>query len=140
MLKIFIYLNDVDESSGPFIYIPFSKYSSKWGGVFPQKPPRGCYPEIGEVEKIVPADAIRKMTGRAGTVIFCDTTGLHQGGYATGGERLMFTAGYYSQASAWPAQIKIPEKVEIKSEAQKFALQYNSNHITSRLWRRIKNK
>ena len=39
----------------------------------------------------VPKNDIRVCTGRAGTVVFCDTTTLHRGGYATKSERTMFT-------------------------------------------------
>ena len=139
MLKLFIYLNDVDEESGPFIYIPYSKYGLKWGHVFPQRPPRGFYPPEGAVEKIIPPDAIKYNTGRAGTVIFCDTTGLHKGGYALEKERVMFTAGYRSPVSAWYTDFKYPRNLEeeIKkanlNQKARFALKFNSTSYSTRL-------
>lgn len=99
--KVFIYLNDIDETSGPFIYVRKSNYGNKWRYLFPQKPPRGTYPPKGEVEKVVSLSDIISCTGEAGTVIFCDTSGLHKGGYATEKERIMFTAGYLTNASQW---------------------------------------
>lgn len=137
MLKLFIYLNDVDEDSGPFIYVPYSKYGLKWGGVFPQRPPRGYYPPKGAVEKVIPPDAIRLMTAPAGTMIFCDTTGLHKGGYATKKERIMFTAGYRSQVSAWHTDFKHPQNIEEEmnkkefNEKKRFAIEYNKTDFST---------
>ena len=139
MLKLFIYLNDVDDGAGPFIYIPYSKYGLKWGHVFPQKPPRGFYPPEGAVEKIIPPDAIKYNTGRAGTVIFCDTTGLHKGGYALEKERIMFTAGYRSTVSAWYTDFKYPRNLEEEmkkanlNQKARFALKFNSTPYSTRL-------
>lgn len=99
--KVFIYLNDVQENTGPFIYVLGSQDGGKYGKFFPQKkPPKGAYPPIGAVEARVHANDIKTYTGEAGTVIFVDTAGLHRGGYATEKERIMFTAGFLSNASA----------------------------------------
>lgn len=105
--KMFIYLNDVDETSGPFTYVKKSNYGNQWRYLFPQKPPHGTYPPQGEVEKVVSPSDIVSYTGRAGTVVFCDTSGLHKGGYATEKERIMFTAGYLTNASQWKKQYTI---------------------------------
>lgn len=94
MCKVFLYLVDVDEETGPFTYIPQSVYGKKWGNLFPQKPPEGSYPESGDIEKIIPQEEYRVMTGKAGTILFCDTSGFHRGGHATSKERLMFTVHY----------------------------------------------
>ncbi len=99
LCKMFIYLSDVTTENGPFTYVKESNYGNKYRGVFPQKPPSGIYPPPGEVEKRVnPAD-IQPCTGKAGTVIFADTSGLHGGGYVKAAHRVMFTAGYLPQKS-----------------------------------------
>lgn len=108
MCKIFIYLNDVDENSGPFIYVKGSHYSGKWGQLFRQKPPRGFYPPKGAVENIVPENDVVTAIGPAGTVILCDTSGLHKGGYAKSNERHMFTGGFFSASSLWPQKYDYP--------------------------------
>ena len=41
MCKMFLYLTDVDESSGPFTYIRSSHVEGKFGSFFPQRPPKG---------------------------------------------------------------------------------------------------
>ena len=66
--------------------------------------------------------------GKAGTMIFCDTAGIHRGGYATKNERIMFTAGYRTPASPWPVRYKLTDvaKKEIAelrlSEPVRYAL------------------
>ena len=92
--KVYIYLNDVDEDSGPFMYIPQSTSNKKWGVVFPQGVPRGGFIDIKEIDRVIPKEEQITITGKAGTVIFCDTTGLHRGGYSTNKSRIMSTFGY----------------------------------------------
>ncbi len=99
IVKVFIYLNDVDSTAGPFFHVNGSNYEGKYGRLFPQKPPEGFYPPEGAVEKAIAKEDIREMTGRAGTLMFCDTSGIHRGGYATAKERLMYTAFFASPSS-----------------------------------------
>ena len=112
MCKMFVYLNDVDENSGPFMYVAGSHYGGPWRRLAPQRPPKGYYPPRGLVEKVVPPENIKTFTGPACTVIFCDTSGLHKGGYAKSGQRIMFTAGYNSRASLKPVLYRQPSSSE----------------------------
>jgi hypothetical protein len=106
MCKMFIYLTDVDENSGPFIYVKQSTYGRKYGSYLPQRPPKGYYPVEGAVEKKVEGNDITVCTGKAGTVVFADTSGLHKGGYAKLNKRVMFTAGYCTRVSRAKIQYK----------------------------------
>lgn len=139
MIKLFLYLNDVDSESGPFIYIPYSTYGLRWGNFLSQRPPRGVYPNSGEIERHIPHDHVKVLTGKAGTLIFCNTTGFHKGGYATGKPRTMFTAGYRSQASAWLDQYKYPVNFGEESKrlnlapTQRYALEFNDNRLSTYL-------
>lgn len=108
LCKLFVYLSDVDETAGPFTYAARSHPEGKWAGVFPQDPPYGNYPPPGAVERLIPSSDIKAAMGLAGTMIFCDTTGLHKGGYATKKERLMFTAMYTSNGAMYPPQYHYP--------------------------------
>jgi len=137
LLKMFLYLTDVDVGSGPFMYVLRSSYGLKWGSLFPSRPPRGFYPDEKKLENIISKDEVKVCKGRAGTIIFCDTAGLHRGGYATGKERLMFTAGYYSPASPFAPLIRRPENFEKEGRAEKlpfvsrYALGQNFNPISA---------
>lgn len=108
MCKVFIYLNDVGSGSGPFHYVLGSQDGGRWRSLFPQRPSYGYYPPDGAVEQHIPVEDIKQCTGKAGAIVFCDTSGLHRGGYATESERLMFTAGYLTPASVWQIRYRPP--------------------------------
>ena len=113
--KIFIYLTDVlEKGAGPFMYVKGSQHGGKWRGLFPQRPPAGFYPPDGVLEKHISAEDIEVCLGKAGTVVFCDTSGLHKGGYSTTLPRIMFTAGFVSRASLHPVNYtRIAEEQKI---------------------------
>lgn len=113
MCKVFLYLSDVNETAGPFTYIRESQYGGRWRRKFPPRFPRGYYPPVGAVEKTIPNQYFKVCTARAGTIIFCDTSGLHRGGYATKKTRTMFTAGYSSLASPRPIQYSFPQNIHL---------------------------
>jgi hypothetical protein len=99
LLKAFLYLSDVDASSGPFEYVAGSQPGGRYHKVRPWKPMGyGRIPEE-DVKREVPGDAIRTFTAPGGTLIFCNTSGLHRGGFATGTPRILATATYCSPAS-----------------------------------------
>lgn len=110
MCKMFVYVNDVDETSGPFIYVQGSAPTSRgpYANLFPQRKPEGSYPPKEAVEAAVDPKDIRTFTGKAGTVLFCDTTGLHKGGHATQRARTMFTSFYTSDAWTEAHRYRIP--------------------------------
>ena len=104
--KVFLYLTDVGAQQGPFTYVKKSTRGNAYGALCRQKPPIGFYPDDGHVEKAVKREDIFEAMGKAGTIIFAETTGLHRGGYAISGERVMFTAGYRSRASVTPSKLR----------------------------------
>ena len=107
LCKVFLYLNDVDEGTGPFMYVRSSQEGGKWRHWYPQVGLRGgAIPSDADVQKYIPRADIIIGTARAGTLIFCDTSGLHRGGYATKNERIMFTAGYCTCANSWPTRFR----------------------------------
>jgi hypothetical protein len=57
------------------------------------------YPPPEEFEQRIPQDAVRTFTGPKGSVIFCDTSGFHRGGYATVKPREVFVYNYVSPAA-----------------------------------------
>ncbi|MSR78367.1 MAG: hypothetical protein EXS63_09135 [Candidatus Omnitrophica bacterium] len=103
LVKLFLYLTDVDQGAGPFYYIPGSHGQGPYGKVLPSKPPYSTYPQEGKVEKFFSKEQIRTCTGPAGTLIFCDTKGLHKGGHATENPRILFNAVYLTEG-AIPAE------------------------------------
>jgi len=99
LLKAFLYLRDVDEGAGPFEYVPESHPGGRFESVSPWRPMgNGRVPE-DEVARAVPAEQIRTFVASRGTIIFCNTSGLHRGGFATEKPRILATATYCSPAS-----------------------------------------
>jgi phytanoyl-CoA dioxygenase PhyH len=99
LLKVFLYLVDVDEEMGPFQYVagsqPGGPYADAWGW----QPLGQHYPTEEELEQRVPSSAVQTFTGPAGTLLFCNTAGFHRGGFSTTKPRVLATATYSSPAS-----------------------------------------
>lgn len=103
IVKVFVYLSDVDESAGPFTYAPGTHLKGSVRGEpryvldRPGGPKRSRDAEMAEV---VPEDRWVKAVGPAGTIIFADTRGYHCGGRARGRDRIMYIGMFASSASA----------------------------------------
>jgi hypothetical protein len=99
LLKAFLYLVDVDEGTGPFEYVPGSAPGGRYADAWPWRPLGENYPPDGELERRIPADGVRTFTGEKGTLLFCNTSGFHRGGFATTKPRVLATVTYSSPAS-----------------------------------------
>jgi hypothetical protein len=88
VVKVFAYFNDVDEEAGPFEYVPESAAGMKYGHLWPWDEGTD-YPPSEEVEGLIPESDRMLATGTAGTVIVCDTSGLHRGGYCRSKPRVL---------------------------------------------------
>ena len=99
LLKAFLYLVDVDESMGPFEYVPGSTGHGPYASVWPWRPLGDNYPSQSEFAERMPEASIQTFTAPAGTLIFCDTSGFHRGGLTTTKPRVLATVTYSSPAS-----------------------------------------
>ena len=99
LLKAFVYLSDVGTGHGPFEYVPGSQPGGRHHDVRPWVPMGYGRVDDADVAQSVPAEEIASFTGPKGTLILCNTSGLHRGGFATAGPRVLATATYCSPAS-----------------------------------------
>jgi hypothetical protein len=99
LLKVFLYLVDVDEEMGPFQYVPGSQPGGPYADAWPWEPLGHNYPTEAELEALIPSSSIRAFTAPKGTLIFCNTAGFHRGGFSTTSPRVLATATYSSPAS-----------------------------------------
>jgi hypothetical protein len=85
-LKFFVYLTDVDLTSGPHHYVPGSQRTA--ASLFARP--------IGHdyIDRTFGLDNIRPVTGPAGTAFMVDVNGIHAGPIPTRRPRLMLTVGY----------------------------------------------
>lgn len=114
LVKVFLYLNDVDERAGPFTYIKGTHGTGRWRHIFPYAPKKKSrHPDPDFIERTIPKEDIFTAIGKAGTMIFCDTSGIHRGGYATGRERVMYTSVYTTQGGFLPTRLEVPATLNI---------------------------
>ena len=99
LLKAFLYLVDVDEQTGPFEFVAGSARGRTAADFYPWYPGSPAYPPDREFDAAVDAADIKTFTARAGTLILCNTSGFHRGGFATSKPRVLATATYCSPAS-----------------------------------------
>jgi hypothetical protein len=124
-LKIFIYLNDVDENSGPHYYIEGTHIS----GSKPQEILNRGYKRISdkELELYYSAERFKNVTGKAGSIFAGDTKCWHKGSVVKSGYRLVLELEYTSSLFG-----SILPKINISNENTNF-IDYikNNQHYMS---------
>lgn len=85
-IKLFVYLTDVIDTSGPHVFVKGSQREAK---LLPIR----RYTDA-EVEQTFGADRVHKFTGPAGTNFLENTFGFHKGQMPTTGRRLLFQSQY----------------------------------------------
>jgi hypothetical protein len=97
IVKVFVYLSDVDQGAGPFTYAPGTHRK----GPVRQQPD---YLLEGDTKRstdaqmaaVVPCDHWVTCTGRRGTIVFADTKGYHKGGLSRERDRVLYACGFTS--------------------------------------------
>jgi hypothetical protein len=104
LVKVFLHLSDVTAGCGPLEYIPGSREGGPYAHLWPATTGGGGYgyPPQDLIETTVPAAERVTCTGPRGTLVFCDTSGLHRGGYCTAGPRVTAFWVYLTPASLYP--------------------------------------
>lgn len=102
ILKMFVYLTDVSEGSGPLIYARGTHVQ----GSIKSLPESFKDPETtarrsndAQMSAVVPKDRWITAVGPKGTVVFADTRGYHKGGLVREGDRVLYNCMFTSQAS-----------------------------------------
>ena len=126
LMKIFIYLDEVDANRGPFTYIPKSHPFGSRSAVNPQHAdPKRITDD--EMRAAIPAQDWVACTGPAGTTILADTVGFHRGGKPTIGNRILITFTYTSGTpfvkSALPTGRRAGLGLSVRFNATPFFLQ-----------------
>jgi hypothetical protein len=94
VVKVFLYLSDVDEDAGAFEYIRGSARGGHYGELWSWQADGEFYPPQDELARAVSSDDRLALTGPAGTMIFADTGGFHRGGFSRTKPRVLATATY----------------------------------------------
>jgi hypothetical protein len=103
ILKVIIYLNDVDQTTGPFQYLDDRQTQQ----IQQQFNYRHGYLKTPKVETLIPPQQWQSCTGSAGTVIIVDTARLlHRGKASTEQDRYALFYDYTSRSPKRPYYCK----------------------------------
>jgi hypothetical protein len=109
VVKVFVYYSDVDEEAGPFEYVCGSPSGGRYGHLWPwlNAVEQGVYPPQEELVAAVDPDDVLTATGPPGTMIFCDTSGFHRGGWARSRPRVLSYHAYVAPRANVKKRFKI---------------------------------
>jgi len=100
IVKVFVYFSDVDERSGALQYIKGTQHGGKNSEVLKSiKRNTSYYPEQSFVDAHFPKEDIIQAKAPKGTVMICDTRGLHRGGKCLDNERILGVLEYLDSGS-----------------------------------------
>ena len=104
MVKVYLYFSEIDESVGAMEYILGTSNALRGRGLeIGEWKAAGAnlYPSAEVVEQSFPAAQRFSCSGSVGTLLFCDTTGLHRGGISTSKPRIVATWTFVTPASRY---------------------------------------
>jgi hypothetical protein len=93
LVKVFIYLTEVSDYSGPFIYIPGTQPKGRYSHIMIPSSHQWRIQDR-EIEPFFQKEAWLTCTGSIGTVVVADTVGLHKGGFTRSGHRGVIVLTY----------------------------------------------
>lgn len=103
MVKVFLYLSDVGQDDGALEYVIGSSLK-----IAPHyKTQFSHYPEGDKFNAFLKQQNCVKALGKRGTIVLCDTTGFHRGGYSTKNPRVLSAMVYVTAASIMKGRFKI---------------------------------
>jgi hypothetical protein len=119
ILKIFVYLSDIDDGAGPFTYVPGSHNKGslrREPEFFVEGNVRRTTDE--QMARVAPPASWVSGVGRAGTVVFADTRGYHKGGLARERDRVMFVSMFTSPASQSEELLERPGQIPLPADRE----------------------
>jgi hypothetical protein len=113
IVKCFVYLSDVPDEAGPLQYVIGSN-TSEGRKVQLAEEFDGIGHRLSDSDVMATFGAEHIMTARApaGTMVFADTRGVHRGGFAQQGERVVVQITYASGACTRPRTLRAAPGVD----------------------------
>jgi hypothetical protein len=106
IVKVFIYLVDVDDRCGPFSFVP-GTHAFGFAAGTAHKYEKSKRLSDDQLSRVFAPEQWRVCTGPAGTMILSDTTGYHRGGKPAAGHRILITFTFTSGARLAGRAIRI---------------------------------
>ena len=122
IIKVFIYLSDVGEQSGPFSYIP---RTHSFGAEVERARQCEASKRLSneEMSRVFGPSSWKVCTGAADTMIVADTIGYHRGGKPTSGVRILVTFTYTSATPMMARKLRVAGAPDwATSPIQRFAI------------------
>lgn len=110
VIKIFFYLEDVNEENGPTEYIPKSFFSGKKNSLLLRLynfPHISSYYPDWFINLIYSKKNRKKILAKKGDILILNTTGVHRGGYLENGFRKLAIFSFTSSKSPYLKEIYI---------------------------------
>jgi hypothetical protein len=124
ILKVFVYLSDVEEGAGPLTYARGSQRSRRFirePEYFVEGGTKRSYD--WQMAAVIAGEQWLTATGPTGTIVFADTSGYHKGGLALDRDRLMYVCMFTSPSSeSRELFTRNAEAAKAKNKAIAFAL------------------
>ncbi len=105
IVKVFVYFTEVGDEAGPFEYVRGSATGGDSARLYPWQP-GGTYPP-DDFDGLIDEHDRMTLTGGAGTVIFCDTSGFHRGGWAKTKPRVLSYHTYVGATATKNPRFKV---------------------------------
>jgi hypothetical protein len=126
MVKVYLYFSEIDTDAGAMEYILGTSNALRGRGMeIGEWKAAGAnlYPHTELVEQSFSTAQRFYCTGPVGTLLFCDTTGLHRGGISRSKPRVVATWTFVTPASRYQRRFSVrPAEGEILTEEARFAL------------------
>ena len=126
MVKVYLYFSEIDESAGAMEYILGTSNALGGQGMkIGEWKAAGAnlYPSTELVDQSFAGAPHFYCTGPVGTLLFCDTTGLHRGGISRSRPRVVATWTFVTPASRHQRRFTVrPVQGESLTEDARFAL------------------
>jgi hypothetical protein len=125
LVKVFVYLSDVDEGSGPFHYAAGTHAKGNIDANPAATKIKDAWRTTDEqMAEVIPADRWIHGIGPKGTIVIADTRGYHKGGECRDRDRILYHLLYTSSGHRKPIQrytqpVRLPGQL---TPAQRFAV------------------
>ncbi len=124
-VKVFLYLTDVGPTNGPFEYINESGLHHKFGHILRRGTPNATGSKQEDINTWFKKKHTTTCTGPKGTMVFCDTSGFHRGGFVDTDYRYLLTSAYVTNGGYFATARELPinplSASKALSQMQKYA-------------------
>jgi hypothetical protein len=121
ILKMFVYLTDVDRGAGPLTYAPGTHAKGpirQEADSFLETNRKNPRSTDEQMAAVVPAEKWITAVGPRGTIVFADTHGYHKGGWVRDQERLLYNCMFVSPGARCKEYFQRPREIAMNVDGE----------------------